>query len=68
MGSDLSLGNQKAGRYNFVALEESRSEKVKRQLGYWNEIRGAQSMPRQQDIDPTMIWTLLKNISLSAGS
>ncbi len=30
LGSDLSepLGNQKAGRYIFIALEECRSEKV----------------------------------------
>jgi hypothetical protein len=59
------LGNQKAGRYNFIAVEDSRSEKVGRLLSYWNEIRGARPMPRRQDIDPTMIWTLLKNISLS---
>jgi hypothetical protein len=67
LGSDLpeSLGNQKAGRYTFIAQEDSRSEKVGRLLGYWNEIRGARPMPRRQDIDPTMIWTLLKNISLS---
>jgi hypothetical protein len=67
LGSDLSesLGNQKAGRYNFIAQEDSRSEKVGRLLGYWIEIRGARPMPRRQDIDPTMIWTLLKNISLS---
>jgi hypothetical protein len=65
--SDLPepLGNLKAGRYTFIALEESRSEKVGRLLGYWNEIRGVRPMPRRQDIDPTMIWTLLKNISLS---
>ena len=67
MRSDPSepLGNQKAGRYSFIAAEESRSEKVGRLLVYWNEIRGARPMPRRQDIDPTMIWTLLKNISLS---
>lgn len=67
LGSDLPepLGNQKAGRYNFIALEESKSEKVARLIGYWNEIRGARPMPRRQDIDPTMIWKLLKNITLS---
>jgi hypothetical protein len=67
LGSDLPepLGNQKAGRYNFIAPDECRSEKVGRLLGYWNEIRVARPMPRRQDIDPTMIWNLLKNISLS---
>jgi hypothetical protein len=67
LGSDLPepLGNQKAGRYNFIVPDECRSEKVGRLLEYWNEIRGARPMPRRQDIDPTMIWTLLKNISLS---
>ncbi len=64
MGSDQpqSSGSQKAGRYNFIALEESRSEKVARLLDYWNAIRGARLMPRRQEIDPTMIWTLLRNI------
>lgn len=67
MGSDLPepLGNQKAGRYIFITLEECRSDKVRRLLGYWDGIRGARHMPRRQDIDPTMIWTLLKNISLA---
>jgi hypothetical protein len=67
LGSDLpeSLGNQKAGRYNFIKPDECRSEKVHRLLAYWREIRGARHMPQRQNIDPTMIWTLLKNISLS---
>jgi len=67
LGSDLTepLGSKKAGRYNFIAVEESRSAKVGRLLDYWGEIRRTRHMPRRQDIDPTMIWTLLKNISLS---
>ncbi len=67
MGSDQAepLGNQKAGRYNFIALDDCKSEKVRRLLGYWNEIRAGRPMPRRRDIDPTLIWTLLKNISLS---
>jgi hypothetical protein len=67
LGPDLTepLGSKKAGRYNFIAAEESRSAKVGRLLDYWGEIRRTRHMPRRQDIDPTMIWTLLKNISLS---
>lgn len=65
--SDLPepLGNQRAGRYSIIAPEECGSEKVRRLLAYWDEIRGDRLMPRRQDIDPTLIWTLLKNISLS---
>ncbi|GAB2175996.1 PAS domain-containing protein [Dongia sp. agr-C8] len=67
MGSDLPepLGSQKAGRYNFITPDECRSEKVHRLLGYWNQIRGGRHMPRRQDIDPTLIWHLLKNIMLT---
>jgi len=59
------LGNQKAGRYTFIAPDECGSAKVLRLLDYWNGIRAGRHMPRRQDIDPTMIWTLLKNISVS---
>jgi hypothetical protein len=67
LGSELPepLGSQKAGRYNFISLDECRSDKVRRLLRYWRDICGDRLMPRRQDIDPTMIWTLLKNISLS---
>jgi hypothetical protein len=67
LGSDLPepLGSQKAGRYNFITPDECRSEKVHRLLGYWNQIRGARAMPRRQDIDPTLIWPLLKNIMVT---
>lgn len=67
MGPDLSapLGNQKAGRYNFIALEECRSEKVRRLLDYWQEIRAERAMPRRKDIDPTQIWPLLKNVFMN---
>ena len=67
LGSNLPepLGNHRAGRYIFIAMEECRSDKVRRLLRYWEDIRGDRDMPRRQDIDPTMIWTLLKNISLS---
>jgi hypothetical protein len=65
--SDLPepLGNQKAGRYSFIAPDECRSEKVHRLLGYWNQIRAARHLPRRQDVDPTLIWQLLKNIMLT---
>ena len=56
------LGSQKAGRYNFITPDECRSEKVLRLLAYWRKICGARPMPCRQDIDPTLIWTLLKNI------
>jgi hypothetical protein len=67
LGSDQPepLGSQKAGRYNFISLEECRSEKVRRVFDYWHQIRAGRAMPRRQDVDPTMIWTLLKNVSLS---
>lgn len=67
MGSDLSdpLGSQKAGRYNFISPDECGSDKVHRLLGYWNQIRGERHMPRRQDIDPTIIWPLLKNIMMT---
>ena len=65
--SDLPepLGSQKSGRYNFITPDECRSEKVHRLLGYWTRIRGTREMPRRQDIDPTLIWPLLKNIMLT---
>lgn len=56
------LGSQRAGRYSFITPDECRSGKVLRLLEYWREIRDDRAMPRRQDIDPTMIWTLLKNI------
>jgi len=67
LGSDLPepLGSQKAGRYNFITLDECRSDKVRRLLDYWQRIRGDRLMPRRQDVDPTAIWPLLKNVSLS---
>ena len=67
LGSDLPepLGNQNAGRYNFIALEECLSEKVRRLLDYWHRIRAERAMPRRQDVDPTMIWPLLKNIMMT---
>ena len=67
MGSDHPdpLGSQKAGRYNFISPDECGSEKVHRLLSYWNRIRGDRPMPRRQDIDPTLIWTLLKNIMVT---
>lgn len=65
--SDLPepLGSQKSGRYNFITPDACRSEKVHRLLGYWGRIRGTREMPRRQDIDPTLIWPLLKNIMLT---
>ncbi len=67
MGPDLQepLGNQNAGRYNFIALEECRSEKVRRLLDYWHQLRANRTMPRRQDVDPTLIWPLLKNIMMT---
>jgi hypothetical protein len=67
LGSDQPepLGSQKAGRYNFISPDECRSEKVHRLLGYWHQIRDGRAMPRRQDIDPTRIWLLLKNIMLT---
>lgn len=65
--SDLPepLGSQKAGRYHFITLEECRSDKVRRLLDYWRQISGDRLMPRRQDVDPTMIWPLLKNIMMT---
>ena len=65
--SDLPepLGSQKAGRYTFITLDECRSAKVRQLLDYWQQIRSDRLMPQRQDIDPTMIWPLLRNISLS---
>jgi hypothetical protein len=67
LGSDQpqSLGNPKAGRYNFIPLEECRSGKVRRLLDYWHQIRGDRAMPRRQDVDPTMIWPLLTHVMMT---
>jgi hypothetical protein len=67
LGSDLpeALGNPQAGLYNFITLEECRSGKVRRLLDYWHEIRADRAMPRRQDVDPTMIWPLLKNVMMT---
>ncbi len=66
LGSDQpELGNQTAGRYNFIALADCRSEKVRRLLDYWHEIRAGRAMPRRQDVDPTLIWPLLKNVMMT---
>jgi hypothetical protein len=67
LGSDLPepLGSQKAGRYNFITLDECRSEKVRRLLDYWHQIRGERKMPRREDVDPTQIWPLLKNTMMT---
>jgi len=67
LGSDHPepLGSQKAGRYNFITQDECRSDKVRRLLQYWQSIRGDRLMPQRQDIDPTLIWQLLKNIMMT---
>lgn len=59
------LGSHKAGRYNFITPDECRSDKVRRLLQYWQQIRNGRQMPRREDIDPTLIWPLLKNVFLN---
>jgi hypothetical protein len=55
----------RAGRYTFITLEQCRSEKVHRLAGYWEALRGVRDMPKRQEIDPTEIWPLLKNIFMN---
>jgi hypothetical protein len=41
------------------------SAKVQRLHDYWQNVRGARSMPARRDIDATEIWSLLPNIHVS---
>jgi hypothetical protein len=57
-------GNR-AGRYEFIRIEDCRSEKVLALLAYWNKLRGPRPMPRRDEVDATEIWPLLKNVFLN---
>jgi hypothetical protein len=55
----------RAGRYEFIRIEDCRSEKVRNLHDYWNKLRGARLMPRRQEVDATQIWPLLKNVFMT---
>jgi hypothetical protein len=55
-------GPNRAGRYDFIALADCRSEKILRLCAYWDSQRRGRPMPRRSDIDPTEIWPLLANV------
>jgi hypothetical protein len=61
---DEPEGNR-AGRYEFIRIEDCRSEKVRALYVYWSKLRGTRSMPRRQDVDATEIWPLLKNVFMT---
>jgi hypothetical protein len=58
-------GEYRAGRYAFIRIEDCRSEKVRTLYAYWNKLRGTRLMPRRQEVDPTEIWPLLKNVFMN---
>jgi len=55
----------RAGRYEFIRIEDCRSEKVLALLAYWNKLRGQRPMPRRDEVDAIEIWPLLKNVFLN---
>ena len=57
-------GNR-AGRYEFIQIEDCRSEKVRALHAYWNKLRGTRLMPRREEVDATEIWPLLKNVFMT---
>jgi len=57
--------DNRAGHYEFIRIEDCRSEKVRSLYAYWNKLRGARRMPRREEIDATEIWSLLKNVFMN---
>jgi hypothetical protein len=57
--------DNRAGRYQFIRIEDCRSAKVQALHAYWNKLRDTRPMPRRQEIDATEIWPLLKNVFMN---
>jgi hypothetical protein len=67
VGSDRldETDDNRAGRYEFIQIEDCRSEKVRALHTYWNKLRGTRLMPRREEVDATEIWPLLKNVFMN---
>ncbi len=57
--------DNRAGRYEFIRIEDCRSDKVRALLAYWDKLRGERLMPRREEVDATEIWPLLKNVFMT---
>jgi hypothetical protein len=63
----FTLGDEPESFWHDITLSraECTSEKVKRLHDYWQDLRGARSMPARRDVDALQIWPLLAYIHVS---